>query len=71
MKQEILAAVARNLQEFGYPDATKDNVATTKLFAMFGTSQVEEFAEKHRDNAEVQKVCQEIVDEMGEAITNG
>lgn len=71
LKQDILGAVAANLREFGYPDATGENVATTKLFAMFGKDQVKEFGEKHADNAEVQAAVSEIVAEMDKAIDNG
>lgn len=71
MKQEILAAVARNLQEFGYPDATAENVATTKLFAMFGRDQVEGFAEKHGGNEEVQAATRSILEQMDATIAAG
>lgn len=71
MKDEILKAVARNLQEFGYPDAAADNVSKTKLFAMFGKSMVEEFQDKHEGNLQVSNVCGEILAEMEEAIADG
>ncbi len=71
MKDEILKAVARNLQEFGYPDAAADNVSKTKLFAMFGKSMVEEFRDKHGKDSHVAKACEEVLAEMEEAIADG
>ena len=68
LKDDILEAVARNLKEFGYPDARADNVTTTRLFSMFGKSMVEDFAEKHADKPEVQAVTAEILADMEKAI---
>lgn len=50
MKQEILKAVAKNLQEFGYPSANEDNITNTFIFAMFAEKQLEEFKEAAERN---------------------
>lgn len=67
LREKILDTVAANLVEFGYPDANRDNVTTAPILAAFGQKMVREFAEKHADNADVQAVCQQIVDEMDAA----
>lgn len=72
LKERILDGVAKNLREFGYPDATAQNVATTKLFAMFGKDQVQDFMdEKCVGNPEAEQACREILTDMEQAIANG
>lgn len=52
-REQLSEAVARNLREFGYPDAKASNVLTVYLFAQFAKPQLEEHAEKYPEDAEV------------------
>jgi len=42
LRNAVLESVAKNLREFGYPDATAENVATDWLYAKFVLSNLEE-----------------------------
>lgn len=48
-RDKLCAAGAKNLREFGYPDARPDNVLTKWLFAQFFKSMLEETMEEQPD----------------------
>lgn len=64
LRDDVLGAVAANLREFGYPDASADNILTTRLFAMFARSQLADFMEKHEGNREVAGAIQPMLDQI-------
>ncbi len=35
LRRDLIASGVRNLKEFGYPDATPENILTTKIFRLF------------------------------------
>lgn len=61
-REQLCDAVARNLREFGYPDARGDNVLTVYLFGQFAKSQLKEHAEKYPEDA---AVIAPMIDEIG------
>jgi hypothetical protein len=65
LREEILGAVAKSLVEFGYPDARADNILTTKIFAMFARSQLEDFLDGQK-NPEVIAVVNPMLDQIAE-----
>lgn len=42
LRKKLLIAGAKNLIEFGYPDATKDNILETGIFRAFFDKMLEE-----------------------------
>lgn len=71
LKTDILEAVAKSLREFGYPDCTAENVLTTKLFAMFARTQLEDFMEASEGNQEVVGIVQPMLDEIDKTVAAG
>lgn len=45
IRDQLLKAGAKNLRQFGYPDARPDNLLTTFLFGQFFKSMLEETLE--------------------------
>lgn len=41
-EQKIIAKGVRNLQEFGYPDVTPENILTDEIYSTFFKSMLEE-----------------------------
>lgn len=63
LKTQIKKAIAANLREFGYPDATADNILAGGILTMFAKGQIEDFAEEHPDNGDVQGACRDLLAE--------
>lgn len=70
LRDDILGAVAANLREFGYPDCTPDTVLTTKVFAMFAKSQLQDFMDDC-GRAEVTEVVQPMLDQIAKLEEEG
>lgn len=58
-KHKLLEAGVRNLREFGYPDVSKLNITTERVFAQFFRSMLEENRGKGAD-AEIDELVAEI-----------
>lgn len=71
LKHAIKDAVAKNLREFGYPDASAENVTSVRLFAMFARDQVQDFGRKHIANAEVQDAVAVVLAEIDATVEAG
>ena len=49
MRDKIIEAGVRNLKEFGYPDASKDNILTDPIYSAFFKSMLEDNLGKGAD----------------------
>lgn len=67
LKKQIKEAVARNLRDFGYPDASADNVLAGGILTKFATRQIEDFADEHPGKTDVQTACRELLEEAEKA----
>lgn len=63
LETQIKEAIAANLREFGYPDASAENVLEGGVLTMFATRQIEEFAEQHPEKKDVQDACRKLLSE--------
>lgn len=51
MRYKIIEAGVRNLKEFGYPNASKDNILTDPIYSAFFKSMLEDNLGKGADEA--------------------
>lgn len=53
IRSTLLKRIAKGLREFGYPDATNENVLTEKVFALFARRDLDEALEARPDLAPI------------------
>lgn len=62
LTSRLREACAKSLREFGYPDATADNVTTVWLFGQFTKRLLED--QMHDGPAAFKVSCQTLLDEI-------
>ena len=63
IREKIIAAGVRSLQQFGYPDCNNENIMTDKVFKAFFESQLQELI-SGRSSRIIKEASKELLAEL-------
>lgn len=64
VRKQLLSAGVRNLQEFGYPQVTRENIMTDSVFKIFFKRMLEENRESRAASTIQKQVMNEMIKEI-------